>query len=117
MTFKDLFWPGFLWFVKPSGGPWDSTLPWWRKVWRVLYDAPLFSHPGGMVLATTITYLLGGRTILLLAGVDAGWALLNQFHKALRERAYGKLWPRELAYRFSLDAVGIRLGVWLWLGQ
>ena len=96
--------PGWSWFVTPSGGPTDPTAPWWQRLGRWLYDAPIIAHPAGAWLTVLLFYAVGGRgAVLVLAPIFA--ETLNQFHKAIREKAYGSVLVvvvREVGTRYAL---------------
>ena len=115
MTFKDLFWPGFRWFVEPSGGPVPAGAGWWYRLYRFLYDAPLIAHPAGawgvvgfMALGRASGFLLWWP-VLLAEGI-------NQGHKILR-KVYGTnpmTVGREVVWRMAISAIST-LPAWFWL--
>ena len=97
-----IFWPGFAWFVRPSGGPVRPGTRWWRT----LYDAPLIAHPAGA------WGIVGFMALAGVTGFGAWWAVLlgeavNQWHKWM-DKDYGSD-PAEIArnivWRMLLSAV------------
>lgn len=103
------FWPGWRWFVRPSGAPVRPGTRWWRT----LYDAPLIAHPAG-AWGVVAFMAIGGASGFLL-----WWPVLlaegvNQWHKVL-DKDYGSDTAgivRNVVWRMLLSAVAT-LPAWL----
>jgi hypothetical protein len=104
--------PSWSWLVTPSGGATDPTAPWWKRLGRWLYDAPIIAHPAGAWLVVAFMAIGGVQSF------GAWWAVLlaegvNQWHKVL-DKDYGSDTAgivRNVVWRMLLSAVAT-LPVW-----
>lgn len=101
------WWPGWKWFVTPSGG---SVKPGVLGFLDGIKRRPLVAHPGGAVLMVSGgfgVYTLFGVVGLVLYTSLLGEAV-NQYYKAIRG-VYGSVLWREVLWRMGLNALGASL--------
>lgn len=96
--------PGWSWFLTPSGGPYPT--PW--SLWTVLSEAPLPAHAAGGWLALLVAWPFSHRIPqLLLALIICGvWQAAKW-----NDEVYGASWLREIFWRLLISAVAL-LPVW-----
>lgn len=102
-----LWFPGWEWFIEPSGGPVKEGF--WGFV-DGIKRRPLVAHPVGAFIV--VVFFMGILNSLPVPSVSA--ALLaegvNQYYKAIRG-VYGSWLWREVIWRMLLAFVGAIIGV------
>ena len=103
-----MIFPGWRWFIEPSGGPYQKPSSWWT----VLSEAPLPAHAIGVWLVIGYAWVAGAHGFLLWWFALGGAALWQGWQWEIG--SYGEAWPREIAWRLLIGAMAA-LPAWVWL--
>lgn len=99
--------PGWRWFVTPSGGP---VLPGFMGWVDGIKRRPIVAHPVGAAIVVVVFRWVLHATVAPAVGAALLAEGVNQLYKAIRG-VYGRWLWREVGWRIALALLGAMLAV------